>query len=184
MAADAPIAYDMRGREGVRGVKMGGEMWMGKENVDLLSGLLASRGELLRSLKGVSEATAWTRPEPNEWSVGEILQHLADVDGIQAVRFRQILAGETQLKSVDPADWEGPRSAAAREGLAGVLRRAYASRNEVLELVSNMGPADLEKAGNHPRFGRMTALQLTEMAMNHDLDHAQQIAKTRAVVEA
>ncbi len=157
---------------------------MGKENVDLLSELLANRGELLKSLKGVKEASAWTRPEPNEWSVVEILQHLADVDGIQAIRFRQIAAGETQLKGVNPADWETPRAAAEREGLAGVMRRAYASRNEVLEMVSNMSAADLERAGNHPRYGSMKARQLIEMAIYHDLDHANQIAKTRAVVEA
>jgi len=153
-------------------------------NADLLCEMLATRGELLRQLKGLREETARTRPEPNEWSVWEVLEHVADVDGLYSMRIGQILAGETELKANDPADWEAARSAAAKGGLAGVLQRFYAARVEVLRAVSELGPADMEKSGKHPIRGPMTIRQLIESVIRHDLDHAEQVAKTRAVVEA
>ncbi len=156
---------------------------MGKGNADLLCELLATRGELLKSLKGLREETVRTRPEPNEWSVWEVLEHVANVDGVYVLRIGQILAGEADLKAYDPADWEADRIAAAEEGLAGVLQRFYAARVEVLRIVSGLDAEDMEKSGKHPLRGAMTIRQLIQAVIDHDLDHAEQVAKTRAAVE-
>ena len=156
---------------------------MGKANADLLCEMLAARGELLKQLKGLRGDRAQTRPEPNEWSVVEVLQHVADIDSLMVRRFGEIKAGKAELSPNTPADWEAARSAAERDGLAGVIRRLYATRTAVLDAVSDMEAADLERSAKHPRYGEMTMRQLVEMIVRHDLDHAQQIAKTRAVVE-
>ncbi len=157
---------------------------MGKENADLLCEVLGTRSDLMKELKGLREATAWKRPEPNEWSVVEVLHHVADVDLLMARRLREIQEGKAELSGNNPAEWESARKEAERDGLAGVLRRAYTARLEVLNVVSDLTPADLQRAGRHPRYGMLTARELVSRVGNHDLDHAQQIAKTRAAVEA
>lgn len=156
---------------------------MGKGNPGLLCELMASMGELLQQLRGLPEEKARTRPEPDEWSVVEVLQHLADIDETWLGRFRDTLAGKAELSPYNPADWEAARSAAERQGLSGVLRRAYSTRALVLDAVSGMEEADLAKSARHPRYGILTVLQMVEKICSHDRDHAQQIAKTRAQVE-
>lgn len=157
---------------------------MGKENADLLSELLAARGELLKSLQGVRVDKAWTRPEPNEWSTAEVLQHVADVDGLQVRRFEELKQGKADLSKYDAAEWEGVRSAAEREGLPGIFLRLSATRLELLRAVSQLTADDLGKTSRHARYGPMTGKQLVEMLLKHDRDHVEQIAKTRAAVEA
>lgn len=157
---------------------------MGKENPGLLCDLLAARAELLKSLQGLREDTARKRPEPEEWSTVEVLQHVADIDQLMVLRFVEIQAGRPDLPKYDLADWEGARREAEREGLPGVLLRLGTARQEVLQAVSSLSQADLQKAGRHYRYGPMTTLQLVELLLRHDRDHAEQIAKTRATVEA
>ncbi len=157
---------------------------MSQGNADLLCGMLGTRGELLQQLQGLREDTAWTRPEPNEWSVVEILQHVADVDQLLVRRLRDVLAGESQLVAYDAMDWEADRKEAEKGGLAGVLCRFYALRTEALQAVSRLSATDLERSAVHPKRGPMTARQIVEMEIQHDRDHAGQIAKTRTVVEA
>ena len=156
---------------------------MGQENALLLRDLLANRGQLLQRLQDLREDTAWTRPEPEEWSTVEVLLHVEDVDQLAVRRFAEIRSGKTAMTGYNIADWEEARSAAQRDGLAGVLLRLHATRQEVLQAVSELSDADLEKAASHPRYGQMTIRQVIEMQLRHDLDHAQQIAKTRAIVE-
>ena len=157
---------------------------MSQGNVDLLCAMLATRGELLQQLQGLREDTARTRPEPNEWSVVEVLQHVADVDQLMLRRLRSVMAGDPELTPYNPADWEQARSEAERQGLAGILCRVYAVRTELLQATAGMSAADLAKPAIHPKYGPMTAQGLAEMVIRHDHDHAEQIAKTRAVVEA
>lgn|SRR5450756_335925 len=156
---------------------------MGRENAQLLRDLLANRGQLLQQLQGLREESAWTRPEPEEWSTVEVLQHVADVDQLAVRRFSDIQSGKANMTGYDRADWEGVRKAAEEDGLAGVLLRINSARQEMLQAISDLSGADLEKAASHPRYGRMTIRQVIDMELRHDLDHAQQIAKTRAVVE-
>ncbi len=157
---------------------------MGKRNATWLCEMLAARGELLRTLEGLREDTAGTRPEPNEWSTVEVLQHVADIDQLMVRRLAEIQNGAPDLSKYDAAEWEGVRSAAEREGLSGVLIRLHAARLEVLETVSNLEEADLERSSRHARYGPMTGRQLVELEIRHDRDHALQIAKTRAAVES
>ncbi len=156
---------------------------MGSGNPELLCEVLAARGQLLKQLEGLRVDTAWTRPEPNEWSVAEVLQHVVHVDRLYLRRIADVLAGKQQLAAVDPAEWEAMRSAAEKEGLAWVLRGFYAARAEVLAAVSELTEADLVKIGIHRTRGPMSVRQIVAGIASHDLDHAQQIAKTRAAVE-
>lgn len=156
---------------------------MGKENPALLCELLAARGELLKSLEGLRVETAWKRPEPNEWSTVEVLHHVADVNRLQLRRFDELRQGKPDLSGYQAAEWEKERAEAEEDGLPGVLLRLCAAHMEVLETVSGLGAADLERTSRHARYGPMTGRQLVEMLIRHDRDHAQQIAKTRAAVE-
>lgn len=157
---------------------------MGKGNAGLLSEMLAARGELLKSLEGLREETAWMRPEPAEWSTVEVLQHVADVDSLQLRRFDEVQQGKADLSKYDAAEWEGDRAAAERNGLSGIYLRLCAVRLGALQAVSKLTEADLVKTGRHARYGPMTGRQLVELLIRHDRDHAQQIAKTRGAVEA
>ena len=156
---------------------------MGQENARLLRDLLANRGQLLQQLQEMREDTAGTRPEPEEWSTVEVLLHVADVDELAVRRFGEIRSGKPAMSGYNTADWEKARTSAQRDGLAGVLLRLHTARQEMLQAVSDLSDADLEKAASHPRYGQMTIRQVIEMGLRHDLDHAQQIAKTRAAVE-
>src|SRR4051794_343209 len=66
--------------------------------------LLAATPEILRQLMGgVSDENAVLRPDPNRWSLAEVLEHLAHIEG-NMFRLRLDRMLEEDNPSVEPYD--------------------------------------------------------------------------------
>jgi DinB superfamily len=128
-------------------------------------------------------ADALRRPErEGKWSIGQVLQHLADSEVVWAWRMRLILAQERPaLTGYDQDLW------------ADRLRYADADPNEALELfdvlrranlrlVSRATPDDLKRVGVHAERGEESLAHLRGLYAGHDLLHLRQIARIRQAV--
>jgi hypothetical protein len=123
------------------------------------------------------------QPErPGKWSIGQILQHLADSDVVWAWRMRLILAQDRpRLTGYDQDLWadrlhydqEDPSEALE---LFGVLRRAN------LRLLERASPADLKRVGVHVERGEESLEHLRRLYAGHDLLHLRQIERVRQAV--
>ena len=137
---------------------------------------------LPRAIEGLSPQQLRQPEQPGKWSIGQILQHLADSEVVWAWRMRLILAQDRpRLTGYDQDLWaerlhddqEDPSEALE---LFGVLRRAN------LRLVQRASPADLKRVGVHVERGEESLEHLRRLYAGHDLLHLRQIERVRRAV--
>jgi len=115
------------------------------------------------------------RPARGEWSIIEVLCHLADAEVALGFRLRKIAceSGDV-IPAWDQERWaEGGRyrrtPPAEPLGVFGVVRRTN------LAYVSRLGPARRAHFGRHPKYGRLTIAQVLDHWAEHDLNHLEQM---------
>src|SRR5216117_1682958 len=73
---------------------------------DKIAGIEQGPVLVAASVAGLDDATLDYKPNPQKWSIREIVAHLADVEVLYAYRFRQMLADrEPVLAPIDQDDW-------------------------------------------------------------------------------
>ncbi|MGE4054702.1 MAG: DinB family protein [Vicinamibacterales bacterium] len=137
---------------------------------------------LSRAIEGLSPQQLRQPEQRGKWSIGQILQHLADSDVVWAWRMRLILAQDRpQLTGYDQDLWaerlnydqEDPSEALE---LFAVLRRAN------LRVIERASPADLKRVGVHVERGEESLEHLLRLYAGHDLMHLRQIERVRRAI--
>jgi hypothetical protein len=156
--------------------------------LDLLGGrepmavLRETPSALPRAIVGLSPQQLRQPERPGKWSIGQILQHLADSEIVSGWRMRLILAHDRpQLTGYDQDLWaerlhydEAEPSDAIE--LFTVLRR------ENLRLIERASPADLKRVGVHVERGEESVEHLLRLYAGHDLLHLRQLERVRGIV--
>ncbi len=151
---------------------------------DPMSVLRATPAALGRAVDGVP-AVKLKQPEmAGKWSIGQVLQHLADSEVVWAWRMRLILAqdrpiitGYDQDQWADNLHYDEAEPAESLETF-GILRRGN------LRLIERASPQDLRRVGVHAERGEESVEQLRRLYAGHDLMHLGQIARIRHAVSA
>ncbi len=134
------------------------------------------------AIAGLSPTQVRTPEAPGKWSIGQVLQHLADSDLVWGWRVRLILSHDRpQITGYDQDLWaERLHYADADPGealaLFGVLRAAN------LRLLDRATPQDLTRVGVHSERGEESIGYLCRLYAGHDLLHLNQIARVRAAL--
>jgi len=121
------------------------------------------------------EVIAW-HPGPGEWCAKEVVGHLIEAE-------RRGFSGRIQhiLERAEPVleEWDPVQVALGRrdcERAAGDLLRELAEvRRHSVELVARLPPADLDRAGMHPKVGQLRVGDLLHEWVHHDRNHFRQI---------
>ena len=136
---------------------------------------------LLRAaVDGVDPAYLNKRPSGDEWSIRDIIIHLADTELVRAVRFRTMLAeDQPRLPDIDEKLWKqklhylwrDPESALSlfqqtRFGNAELLAQCYADA--------------WERTAIHETLGMMTVADQMIRGADHVDQHIEQIRQNRA----
>lgn len=137
---------------------------------------------LPRAVEGLSPQQLREPERPGKWSIGQILQHLADSEVVWAWRMRLILAQDRpRLTGYDQDLWaerlhydEADSSDAVE--LFAVLRSAN------LRLIERASPADLKRVGVHVERGEERLDHLCRLYAGHDLLHLRQIERVRRAI--
>jgi len=150
-----------------------------RDPLAVLDELLPALRDLLDGLDG----TALRQPEaPGTWSILQVLEHLADQETVNAVRFRSVVAeDEPALRGYDQDQW----AARLRYGVADaatVLDELAALRGRTLRLLRSLTPAEHGRVGHHSERGAESVAHLLRLAAGHDLVHRRQIARIRTAV--
>jgi hypothetical protein len=134
---------------------------------------------LEKSLAGLDDA-ALRRPEaPGKWSILEVVQHLADSELVYAYRIRMIVSHPTpDIQGFDQDLWARELDYAARS-MADALDEFRSLRESNLRLLRSLGPAKLERYGNHAERGRESVAKMLKLYAAHDLVHLQQIERIK-----
>lgn len=146
--------------------------------------LIGSLGRFSASLSaataGMRDDEARQRGPEGQWSVVEIVAHLADEE---AEDFRHRL----ELTLADPTrPWPAidPQGAASsrryrERSLAGELLRFGVERERSLAWLGSLGAVDWSRSHAHPSLGPISAGDLLASWAAHDLLHLRQIVKRR-----
>lgn len=116
------------------------------------------------------------RPEPEEWSLTEILCHLRDVDReIHIPRFEMVLDHPTPfIQAIDADAWAEERQYIQQDGQQALIE-FLDSRSRLLNLMQSLIDSAPEKPIQHTIFGPTTLPELVRIAARHDRLHIQQI---------
>ncbi|HXG40545.1 MAG TPA: DinB family protein [Candidatus Limnocylindrales bacterium] len=120
-------------------------------------------------------------PRPGEWSVRQALEHLAAAEELLGERVRRMLAEEepdlvaVAAWAVVPADEPRPGSLAGRTARE-LLERFQELREETVALLGGLTPAEWQRTGRHPEWGRVTILSQAGYFARHEAAHVAQIA--------
>lgn len=117
------------------------------------------------------------RPAADEWSLGEVLCHLRDVEReVHQRRIDAILSEDRAfLAGVNADEWAEPRDYCHQDGPTS--RADYlAARDTTIALLRALAPADWQRQGQHTFFGPTTLQELVFLIVQHDRVHDKQIA--------
>jgi uncharacterized damage-inducible protein DinB len=160
------------------------------------------RETLLASVRGLSEAQINFKPADDQWSIADILHHLALADEanvkLSGLFFRQI---REQSISEDPSPDESALDCMDkfRDGLTGKakapervaplshlaaeesLSRLRASREKLIASMSDLSAYDLSRVSfPHPLLGALNGYQWLMIAGLHEMRHTAQIERIKS----
>ncbi len=122
---------------------------------------------------------AWEqKPDPDEWSIVEVLGHLRDVEReVNLPRIQTFLREENPFITADDTDlWVTERGYAEQNG-KDTLRDFIAARLETIAILQNLSGADWQRSGRHAIFGPITLQEQLGFMAEHDRVHIRQIYK-------
>jgi hypothetical protein len=129
-------------------------------------------------LTGVSDEQAYWKPQPDRFSIAELLEHLSH---IEAHYFRanidQILS--TENAEIEPYDQNAyyAQGAYSERDAEESLAHWEEQREDNVELLQGLDPSQLSRAARHPELGKLTLAHLLNEWALHDLGHVRQLAE-------
>ncbi len=125
---------------------------------------------------GISDADLRHQPASGDWSILEVLCHLADEEDRDfKPRLERTLKGEA-WEPIDPEGWAITHDY-NRQSPAETLARFATQREQSLAWIKSIGTPDWNRAHEHPKLGTMHAGTLFASWLAHDALHLRQIAK-------
>jgi uncharacterized damage-inducible protein DinB len=147
---------------------------------EILGTLGATADRLVRAVGGLGAATLRRRPAEQEWSVMEVVAHLASVEARlflpRLVRMRD--EDWPRFAAFDPDAWAAERDWREAD-LTGELERFGRARAEALALLQGLDPGQLDRVGYTPAFGLVTIHEYATHMAEHDTEHLEQLEAAR-----
>ena len=142
--------------------------------------LAAFPDQLKQQLQGLSDAALRFRPAPAEWSIVEVVGHLLDIEAVYSARVRQMLATDNPSFPLFKPDELVRQRDYANQQISFLLSSLAERRDEHLEFLRVLRPAQLARAGVHATRGPVTVADTIAMLAWHDGNHKGQIANNIA----
>jgi hypothetical protein len=142
---------------------------------DPMAVLASTAGQLAQLLEGVQREEQARRPAPDQWSITEILAHLADSELVYGFRIRLILeGGSPPIQSIDQDAWVGLTRYADQDPALS-LDCIRINRERLVHLLEGLPGEAWERCGLHSERGKETVRQIVNLLAGHDLAHVKQI---------
>lgn len=142
---------------------------------------LATTVEAIRALvvSVDAEQGRW-KPAPEQWSILEVINHLADEEVEDFRRRLDLLLHHAGAgwPPLDPQGWVTERGYNQRDP-AESLERFLSERQRSLEWLRALKTPDWARSYTHPAMGRISAGGLLAAWAAHDLLHIRQLARLR-----
>ena len=122
------------------------------------------------------------REAPGKWSIGEVIQHLADSELVGANRFRMVMAHENPPLLAYDQDLWAERLRYSESNVDEALDEFALVRRSNVRLFERASESDFERVGMHSERGEESLRHLLKLYAGHDLVHLRQIERIRRAV--
>ncbi|MFA5833223.1 MAG: DinB family protein [Bacteroidota bacterium] len=147
------------------------------EGKDAVKILKSTPKTIKKIITGVSKKTLYKRPEPNKWSVAEIVAHLAETELVLGWRYRSAVEKNgVTLQPFEQDDW-AENSQYQKTDIREMLEMYSVIRNANLNFLTGLPKEKLEHYGMHQERGKETIKHLMNLEAGHDLNHLKQIKR-------
>lgn len=132
----------------------------------------ASGAQLLRdALQTASYVDIDARPVEGQWSIREVVCHLADAEIVYADRMKRVIAeANPTFFDLDP-NVHVPALIGPHRTLAAELNLIEALRNHLVPILKSCSVDTFQRTGNHSTDGAMTLQTLLQRITNHIPHH-------------
>jgi uncharacterized damage-inducible protein DinB len=145
----------------------------------LFAALEAAPDLFERLLAGLSPEEADRRPDPDRFTIREVMAHLADWEPVFLERMRRICREhEPVMEGYDEGQWAIDHDYAHAD-VAEQLRLFRERRVEMVGFLRARTPADWAREGERPEIGRVTLEALVLLVPLHDTYHVRQVVAWR-----
>jgi FMN phosphatase YigB (HAD superfamily) len=157
------------------------------ENAKSPEAILArARGHLaamMTMMAPINEADCSITPLKDEWSLGEIMCHLRDVEReVHLNRLDRILEETNpQLVGEDTDAWAEIREYNCQPGMEA-FHTFIANRLRLIERLAALDATDWQRSALHTLLGPMKLNEVMAIANDHDIIHLAQLRKTLAAI--
>lgn len=117
-------------------------------------------------------------PDPNEWSIIQIVCHLLESEEqVQRPRLQQILH-ESNPFLANPKTPPGPKTAPCDTDGMRVADRLLEERRTTINFLHTLSEDDWQRPARHSIFGPTTLLEMAHFTAQHDRLHLNQLCQT------
>jgi DinB superfamily len=135
----------------------------------------STAARLKKQINGLTPKQLRWKPEPEKWSIAEILAHLADAEIVASWRLRSVI-GQNGI-TIQPFDqnvWVSVFEYGKRDAKLS-LEVFRILRENNLAMLKALPREAWENYGMHLERGKETVAHLTRMFAGHDTNHALQV---------
>ena len=154
---------------------------------DARSWLLKALRETPRAMESLLwevEDQLLERRDSDEWSCGELVCHMAEMERRYADRLELMArADEPRIPAFD-GDSIDMCPPSTRRGVFDAMEEFEEQRRRTVYVLWSLDDDDWERRGVHPYLGPLTVLQVTREMNEHDLSHLWQLRRLCDALEA
>lgn len=144
---------------------------------DSLKVLKNSPLKIKKLLKGVPKRVLYKRPEPNKWSVAEIVAHLAETELVLGWRYRSAVEKNgVTLQPFEQDDW-AENSQYQKTDIYEMLEMYAVLRKANVKFLLGLPKEKWENYGMHQERGKETIRHIMNLEAGHDINHFKQIER-------
>jgi predicted RNase H-like HicB family nuclease/uncharacterized damage-inducible protein DinB len=147
----------------------------------LLAALNAAREEFVAAAALVPQREAASRPVCGEWTLKDVVGHLADWEWLGVQGLRQMAAGQRLQVDFD-GDVEAWNRAHLpthdQESWESIWAGLCAARSALLQVLTDTGQSDLGRPSSHPFEAESTPYRWVWSFLSHDREHARDLRRS------
>lgn len=158
-----------------------------ENSIEAYIAILTSTAAIIDNLFRISnKITYWNiRPIPTEWSLVEIINHLADVDAEVNLPRINLIQDENIpfFPAISTDEWANERNYILNNPIEE-MERFLQNRKILINILSSLPNQYLEKQVNHAIFGPTKVLEIIKFITQHDRIHINQIHNTVSLLNS
>ena len=147
--------------------------------------LRAAHEDVMRSIDGIAEAEIRQVPAPGEWTVAQLLAHIAEIQYFWMDK--AVLIIQEDDPNITRSDVENDRRAAAVEDHAAdslneLIQSLAAANESAAAATGEIAPENLAILGHRGENNPITVERVIHFLVQHVEEHAQQVIESRRLI--